>query len=174
MISKPWRQRLTYAAMSLFLAWHTLALVVAPVPDSEMKRSLRRLLGPYLTLFRLSNTWDFYAPNVGLGQQFRYLVEDGSGNRHTFIPTNDFGWFQPHYWWFRAWHNTIIDSPDDYGDLAAALFCKEHAALDPISITLVQVLQKDFVEKDQLAGRHPMDAEFVTENILKHVRCPGK
>jgi hypothetical protein len=167
-------KRLTYSAMSLFVVWHTLAMVVAPSPDSDLKRSLVRVLHPYLTLFKLGNTWDFYAPNVGYGQQFRYIVEDAAGQQHAFVPTDAWGWADPRYWWYTAWFNVIVDSPDDQGELVVSLLCKTHAKLDPVSITLMQVLQKDFAAEDQLSGKSPMDAEFVTVNILKRATCPGK
>src|ERR1700722_12933639 len=174
MVAEAWQKRLTYAAMSLFIAWHTVAMVIAPSPDSDLKRSLVRALHPYLTLFKLGNTWDFYAPNVGYGQQFRYIVENAVGRQHTFVPTEAWGWADPRYWWYTAWFNVIIDSPDDHGEVAVSVFCKAHAKLDPVSITLMQVLQKDFTVEDQLNGKNPMDAEFVTVNTLKRAACPGK
>jgi hypothetical protein len=54
MISKQWRERLGYAAMSVFVGWHTLAMVVAPAPEeSALVKSLHGLLQPYLALFNL-------------------------------------------------------------------------------------------------------------------------
>ena len=32
MIWNRWRRRLTYVAMSAFVAWHTIAMVIAPAP----------------------------------------------------------------------------------------------------------------------------------------------
>jgi hypothetical protein len=174
MISKQLQERLTYAAISVFLAWHALALMIAPLPDSSLKKSMHGVLHPYLRLFRLDNTWDFYAPNVGSGLQFRYVVEDGGGKQHTFKPTDDYGWFHPSYWWFRAWHNVIMDAPDLHGDLAVVLLCKKHHSLNPVSITLKKVQQNDFSVEDHLTGKHPMDTEFVTESELKRATCPAK
>ena len=59
---KQWRGRLAYAAMSLLVVWHTLAMIVAPSPDSVITRSVGALFEPYLTLFLLESTWSFYAP----------------------------------------------------------------------------------------------------------------
>src|SRR5439155_16029727 len=53
-----WRQRLTYLAMSLFVAWHTLAIIIAPTPTgSGLVQSLRSLVQPYISFFRLDNQW---------------------------------------------------------------------------------------------------------------------
>ena len=172
MISKPWRERLTYVAMSAFVGWHTLAMVIAPAPDSSViVQSVRGLFQPYLTLFRLDNLWDFFAPTVGKGSQFRYIVEDGAGNRHTFVPAADLSWFHPGYFWFRSWYYAIIETPELYADSAAALLCRKHAALHPISITLLEIQEGDFTRDDQLDGKHPMDPEFITVNTLKRATC---
>ena len=42
MTAKVWRERVIYTAMSLFVAWHTLAMIVAPAPgESDLMRGLR-------------------------------------------------------------------------------------------------------------------------------------
>ena len=94
---------------------HTLAIVVAPAPDtSVIAHSLRRVLQPYLTLLRLDNQWNFYAPNPGKGHQLRYVVEDAAGTRHTFIPTDGLNRIHPNEWWFRSLYDWIAESPDKY------------------------------------------------------------
>jgi hypothetical protein len=174
MISKHWRERLTYAAMSAFLAWHTAAIVIAPAPDvSGAVQALRVPFQPYLSLFRLDNLWDFFAPNVGRGSQFRYIIEDTRGNHHPFAPTEDLNWFHPSFFWFRSWYDAIIETPDTYADSAAAVFCRKHASLHPVSIIFLEAEAEDFTPADQLAGKHPMDPEFVTVSTVKRVTCPG-
>jgi hypothetical protein len=175
MISKPWRERLLYTALSAFLVWHTLAIVVAPAPDSSViAHSLRRVLQPYLTLLKLDNQWNFYAPNAGRGHQLRYLVEDAAGTRHAFTPTDDLSWIHPSQWSFRALYDWIAESPDVYGDAAAAQLCRKHAALRPMAIVLIDLEQKDFWPADHLSGKRPLDSEFVTVKDLGRVACPEK
>jgi hypothetical protein len=171
MIWNRWRQHLTYLVMSAFVAWHTLAMVIAPA-SSELVRTLRAALQPYLTLFRLDNPWNFFAPTIG-GSQLRYTLEDGAGAHHAFTPTQRLSWFHPDYFWFRDWHYAIIDSPEFYADRAGALLCRKHASLHPVSITLVSYEQGSFTPADQLSGKHPMDPEFITVNIVKTVECPA-
>ena len=36
MIRKAWRDRLIYSAASLFLGWHTIAMLLAPVPENNV------------------------------------------------------------------------------------------------------------------------------------------
>ncbi len=57
MTAKVWRERMIYAAMSLFVAWHTLAMIVAPAPgESDLIKGLRIVLDPYLHFLRLDNS----------------------------------------------------------------------------------------------------------------------
>jgi hypothetical protein len=174
MIWKQWRGRLTYTAMSVFVAWHTLAIVVSPAPDgSAMAQSLRNLLHPYMAVLRLDNRWDFYAPEVGKGRQFRYDIEDASAHRYSFVPTDELSWYHPDYWWFRAWYDAIMDYPETYADHFAALLCRKHAALHPTSIDLLMLQVGEFSADDHLSGKRPLDSEFVTVTTLKHEKCPA-
>jgi hypothetical protein len=172
MILQHWRTRAAYAAMSAFLAWHTAATLIAPAPAvSEGVQALRVAFQPYLSLFQLDNTWDFFAPDVGTGSVLRYIVVDSRGRHHVFTPIQDLNRFHPSSYWFRFSHNAVIRSPETYGDSAGAVLCKQHASLQPVSVILVQVEEGDFSPEDHLAGKHPMDPEFVTLSTLKRVEC---
>jgi hypothetical protein len=53
MISKHWRERLTFTAMSVFVAWHATATILAPAPNNGVIAiALRPIFQPYLSLFR--------------------------------------------------------------------------------------------------------------------------
>lgn len=170
MISKPWRERLTYTAMSIFVGWHTLAMVAAPASDaSATMQSLRLLLGPYLTLFELDHTWQFFAPDIARGDQLRYVITDASGQRRTFVPSEKWSWFHPA---ILGWDQSVLDEPDTYGGPLAAFFCREHVALRPVSITFLKVEEKDFKPEDHLNGNRPLDPEFTTVHAVKKIRCP--
>ena len=172
MISQLWRERLTYIAMSAFVAWHTLAMVIAPAPNvSAVETSLRSVFQPYLSLFRLDNQWDFFAPNPNRLAEFRYTIEDAAGNRHTFVPASELSWLRPEDIWFKSWHYAIFEAPEVHTEFAAALLCRKHAELHPVSITLLQALQEDFAPDDYLEGKRPLDPEFVTVTTLKRAQC---
>jgi hypothetical protein len=170
MVSKQWRERLSYTAMSVFLGWHTLAMVIAPAPQaSETVQALRLLLDPYLTLFELDHTWQFFSPDVARGDQLRYVIKDASGQSHTFVPSAKWRWFHPG---ILGWDESILDDPNVYGHSLAAFFCREHASLGPVSISLLKVEEKDFTPADHLNGKHPLDPEFITVRTLKRFKCP--
>jgi hypothetical protein len=175
MISNAFRERLIYGAMSAFIAWQTLAIVVAPAPQSSViVQGLRAVLQPYLTLFWLDSTWDFFAPSVDTSftsRQFLYVVEDNAGKKLFFMPEAEFSWLEPRYFWFRDWHLAIIDSPEDYADIAAAFYCRKHAALHPVAVTLLAAYEKPFTRTDFLARKKRWDPEFVTVDTIKNVKC---
>jgi hypothetical protein len=170
----PWRNRLTYLVMSLVVGWHTLAMVVAPAPDSSvLVQSLHLLLQPYLSLFRLDTHWNFFAP-VGKHAQFRYVIEDSVGNKHIFVPTEESNLSLPAYvWWreFKYFDDGIMESPEALADTAGALLCRRHASLQPRSVTLVEVTEQDFWPEDELRGKHPLDPEFVIIDSLRRIEC---
>ena len=179
MTAKVWRERVTYTAMSLFVAWHTLAMVVAPAPgSSDLIKGLRTVLDPYLHFFRLDNQWNFFAPDVGeqgrdpLDISLRYVIEDDAGKLHRVDPAAALNWFLPSSIWFTAWYLALLDSPDDFGGQFAALFCRQHADLHPVTITLYAAEQKDYAPLDRLRGKQPLDAEFVKVTTVKSFQCP--
>jgi hypothetical protein len=170
MILKPWRQRLTYTAMSIFVGWHTLAIVAAPASDaSAAMQSLRVLLTPYMTLFELDHTWQFFSPDVERGDQLRYVITDRSGRRHTFVPSEKWSWFHPAS---LGWDESVLDDPDTYAEPSAVFFCRKNAALRPVSIAFLQVQEKDFTPQDHLNGKRPLDPEFTTVRELRRFTCP--
>ena len=172
MISKKWRERLTYIAMSVFVAWHTLAMVIAPAPDSDVTKSLQIVLQPYLTLLRLDSQWQFFAPTVSEGSRLRYDIQDRTGKLHTFMPAEELSWFHPNFIWFRSWYYRIMDDPDNFGDYAAAQFCRKHASLQPLAITFYEIQEEKFTRDDFLSGKNRMDPGFFTIKMLRGIRCP--
>jgi len=172
MVSKRWRRRLSYAAMSAFLAWHTAAMVIAPAPAaSNAVQAARVPFQPYLGLFRLDNMWGFFAPYIGLESALRYVIEDNAGNEHLFKPTEGLNWFQPSFIWSWSLSEAVVWYPETYADSAAAYLCRKHAALQPVAVVLLEAQASDFTPEDQLAGKRPTDPEFVTVKHVKRIKC---
>jgi hypothetical protein len=179
MMAKVWRERVTYVAMSLFVTWHTIAMVVAPAPgSSDLIKGLRIVLDPYLHFFKLDNEWNFFAPDFDekdrdpVGVILRYVIEDDAGTLHRFDPTAGLNWFHPSSIWFRSWYLALLQNPDDFGDEFAALFCRENAELHPVTITFFEVDQQNYGPLDRLQGKQPLDPEFVKVAPVKSFECP--
>jgi hypothetical protein len=168
------RKRFSVLVMSLVVGWHSLAIVVAPAPaDSVTVQSLRSVLQPYLSLLRLDNSWAFFAP-VGNDSLVRYVVRDGDGNDHTFTPSEEpAGSLAKYVWWreFKYLYDRIVESPDVRSGVAGTILCQQHAALDPLFVTLLKVQRQNFTPEDQLAGYHPLDPEFVTVTGVVRIPC---
>jgi len=175
MIAARWRERLTYLAMSLVVGWHSLAIMVAPMPNgSAAVQSVYSLVQPYLALLRMDNHWNFFAPRIGRHRQFRYVVEDAAGRRHVFIPTEEPSESISEYYMWREWkylYDAIMDAPEGRGYLLGALYCKKHAALNPVSISLLKVQELDFWPEDYLQGRRPFDSKFIAVTTLSNIDC---
>ena len=151
--SKRWRERLTYSAMSLFLAWHTVATMLAPVPEKNViVQAFRGLFQPYLTLTGTDTTWDFFSP-LSSSYQFRYAIEDAAGNEHSFTPIADVNWLTPNHRWDERIFATLISTPALIGDYFTKQFCREHAALKPVAVTLLYLEEKEFWPQDYLLGK---------------------
>jgi hypothetical protein len=172
MISERLRARLAYLAMSAIVAWHTLAMVIAPAPDSDVTLLARVALQPYLTFFRLDNQWDFFAPTVGEGARLRYDIQDKSSKTQAFLPADELRWYHPNFLWFRSWYYRIIDDPDNYAENAAVVLCRKHAALQPLAITFYEIQEEKFTREDYLAGKQRMDQGFFSVRLLRGMRCP--
>jgi hypothetical protein len=169
--AKPRRNRILYAAGSLFLAWHLIAMLLAPLPDrNDIVRSFRALYQPYLSFFGLDTTWDFFSP-IGTGHQFRYTIEDADGKEHTFSPIEDVNWLLPERRWYERAFTELMNDPETYGSYFAALYCRKHAALKPVSILLVEMQEQRFRPKDQMSGKHPYEPPYVLANPLMRADC---
>lgn len=166
-----WRERLGNTAVSLFLMWHCCAMIVTPAPTSDLWALAQRLQKPYLALFRLNNTWSFFAPEVPAGTLLRYVVEDARGTSHMFDPISEQSGLSPTYIWYASWFNEIVHKPDVFAEGAGKFFCRKHTSLRPVSVTLLGFRQRRFLPKDQLAGLHPLDPAFLSETKLKQVTC---
>lgn len=172
-MTKVWRERVTYTAMSLLVAWHTLAMVVAPAPaTSDLVRGLRIVLKPYLQFLAIDNDWNFFAPEVRRNSVLRYVIRDGAGAEHSFDADANLNWLLPTSIWFRDWYLAVLDHPDAFAAEFAALFCREHADLHPVAITLLDAEEQDFGPQDRLQGKRPLDPEFVKVTEVKSFECP--
>jgi len=172
---KRWRESLTYLAMSLLVAWHSLAIIVAPMPDgSAMVQWLRAIVNPYISLFRLDNHWNFFAPTIARQTQLSYAIEDAAGARHEFKPSQDPTGSLPRYFMWREFkylYEGIMEDPEAYGDRITSLLCRKHASLNPTSVSMSQIQELDFRPEDYLQGHHPLDPDFVNVVTFADAAC---
>ena len=94
------------------------------------------------------------------------------GKAHRFAPGADLKWYYPTSIWFKAWFYAVMENPELYADSAGAIFCRQHAELKPVAVTLLEYQEGAIGPDDHLSGKHPLDEEFVTVNTVKRVPCP--
>ena len=176
MIAKPWRERLIYLAMSLFVAWHTIAIFTAPLPDNALSKALRSVWNPYLNYLRQDSTWSFFAPNIGKQGRIRFIFEDADGVEHLVVPTLDMNPFHPSYRWFRyVYHVVFVENADLFdGAKTIALLCRRYAALRPVFVTVMLYQEEvDLWPEHHLNGSDPLDVEFASTHLLRQEPCPN-
>jgi hypothetical protein len=170
------RLKLRYVLMSLFVLWQGIAIVVTAAPtELASTAALAPIFAPYYKFFALnSSPWAFYTPSISPGYHLRYSIEDAEGRQHVFEPSNELNTLLSDDWWFRAWHDAVASDSESYGEHAIAVFCRKHAALRPIKIALQRVdeRQTEFYPADHLAGKRPMDPEFISVTELMTDTCP--
>ncbi len=149
-------------------------MVSASPQGSIIDGWLRYVFHPYLAFFRLETPWGFFAP-VGKHAQFRYVIMDAAGKAHTFIPSEEPARSLSAYvWWreFKYLNDQIMASPDVRGDAAGAMLCQRHIALNPVSVTLLEVVEQNYGPADKLLGKHPFDPGYAIVVPLRRVACP--
>ena len=170
-----WRKRVTYIAMSLVAGWHTIAIVTSPLPPgSGLVQFIRSLMQPYMRVFRVDNQWSFFAPKVGRGGEFRYVVEASDGKRHVIEPSEEPRQSISHYFMWREWkylYDKVLDSPEERGYLIAGLLCKKHSTLNPVSISLLRVNELDFTAENYLEGYRHYHSRFIQLETLANINC---
>ena len=97
------RRKTIITVQSLFLLWHSLALVVGPAPGSYSMGKVYPIFKPYLQFLQIDTTWGFFSPEPGTGIVLRYDVEDSSGREYYFKPFPTLTL----KWQFAAW-NTLF------------------------------------------------------------------
>ena len=159
---KLWRSRVKMLAMSLVVAWQSLAILVAPAPsDSETVQAVRYVMQPYLSLFRLDNGWAFFAP-IGKHSEFRYVIKDGEGLDHTFVPTEEPATSISKYVWWREWKylwDGFMQTATNRAAHVGLLLCREHPELNPLFVTLLEIREQNYLPQDVLNGQRPLDPE---------------
>lgn len=72
--------RLGRIALSLFVVFHLLAIVLIPATENILSQSLSGTLRPYAGLFGLDTGWKFFAPNPVIYRELVVTVENQDGS----------------------------------------------------------------------------------------------
>ena len=126
MVWKELRERLVFMAMSAFVVWHAIAIMIAPASDnSVLVQSAAAGVRPLPVAVQARTTNGTSTRRTSAGAiSCATSWKAPTGIARTFTPTDGWSWHHPGYWWFRAWNDAIIASPDLYADRVIATLCR--------------------------------------------------
>lgn len=159
------------AAALAFLVWHGAAILLAPYPDSGIRRILRPVFEPYLRLAYLDHRWTFFGPRPDAGRLVRYEVIGDGGPVQEFalseaVDTASASWFR----WMRLFDRAATGEPELQRS-AAAWLCRRHADLRPRAVRFVVLHQLTLSPELSRAGVRPSDPEALWREPGDEIPC---
>ena len=165
-----YRRRLGYLFGSIFLFWHTTAVLMGPWPDSYLKRQFYAPFQGYLTLFFGENWWAFFAPGAlfGLTAEYEVQTPNGliSGPLTLALKKSDPNYFRLASMWDRTTTH-YSDYVRSYGRYVCLRLKKEH----PDQVRFITKAQKQLPMMLYLSGRRPREKEFLNTVELPWMKC---
>lgn len=156
---------------TLFLAGHTLALIIAPAPPSYIAGQVYPLFKPYLRALNLDNGWAFFSPDPSEGRLLRYAVIDQAGQRKEAPLTEALHRWSPAYLRYTSLFTAMDTDTPRHIEGVAEVLCRRHAAEQPARIMLIHRDQKALSPDDFLKGHRPLDPAYVEDSDLAYVPC---
>lgn len=167
------KRRIGYLVASVFVIWHTTAIVfVGPWPfENKFWRVLAPYFSTYIYSLQLGADWKFYAPDVALGSVLRYVVTSAeNGRRYQFNLTEALRRSGPSYYRYTTTYLYVIDYPAFKTDFLKYL-CKKHLDLSPATVDLDIFLQRRLGPEDYLRGDRPLDANYLRGRDVATFSC---
>lgn len=163
---------LKYLIASVFVIWHSGALLIAPAPASYMFNEVRSWYEPYLSLLNLNNGWAFFAPDPGLGTLVQYIITDDHGKEHRFDFSRQLDRNAARFQRYTSMLETISKNVEPYTESAGLHLCNQHKALHPVQIQFRIYDINIVIPEDYLQGARPLDETNLDLKILEPIRCP--
>lgn len=178
MIRSDRMRKIGLGLMSVFIVWHMIAMmVVGPFHESKIRATLYPVFKEYLWLVKLDGPWSFYAPNVAYGTIFRYETVSSSGERKTYPLTEakkkyEHGYVRNINFYLYFFFNPKYTKEQGYDTSVARYLCAQHVGSDVKEIIFKRYVQKRFTPQDYLAGKKPLDPEFLKHTAYGPYPCP--
>jgi len=164
--------------LSLFIIWHMVGIaIVGPFDRSFMRDGLMKVYQPYLATFHLNQSWPFYAPNPFPGSILNYQTISSAGEAETYPLTQARAKFNHAYFRYTNFYAYLFSDPEytrkkGYDKSVANYLCSKHQNQDVVSVKFILLNQKMFTRDDYLAGKRPLDKEFLRESVFGPYSCP--
>ncbi len=162
-------------AISLFLVFHLLGILIAPNPGSFLSLSLRPVYEPYLSLLGLASKWAFFAPEAN----YPPLYIDYVVNQKSKMPVS--GRFpqneNPYFWRDRYTRRItlarfILANEENVRNMFVPYLCLEYPDMESVNLWRVLATEPtlEMVQKGTKKITDP--AEFKIE-VLGIYYCPS-
>lgn len=168
--TRRYRRRVGYVVGSVFLLWHTTAILLGPWPASYWRAQVYAPFQNYLTLFFGENMWAFFAPGAIFGQLVRYEVETPSGSFSGDL-TRNLPHRDPNYFRMTAMWDKASSNYAGYERSYARHLCAALAHLQPTKLRFVGFSLKSLPPRLYLEGRRPLDDDMLKRSERPWYDC---
>lgn len=160
-----------YLLASLFLVWHTLALVIGPAPGSSLMGHIYPAFVPWLNSLNLNNQWGFFAPDPHAGSLPRYIVESADGGEQVVrlsetLQRSDAGFLR-----YSSLYLSLARQREPYLQAAAQYLCRQHRAQVPIAIHFFVGHQLRVGPEQYREGARPLQDDYMTVEYFEPIAC---
>ena len=165
------------AILTVFLVWHAVGIsIVGPFSRSSLRDGLMNLYQDYLAFFHLDRSWPFYAPNPFPGSILSYETVSYSGDTKSYPLTQARDKFDHAYFRYTNFYAYLFSDPKytalrGYDKSVARYLCRQHRAENLTAINFVLLTQTAFTNKDYIAGKHPLDSDFLERSTFGPYNC---
>ena len=160
-----------FLAASIFLTYHTLAICLAPAPDSYLRRKVAPFFEPYLKIFHLNNNWGYFAPDPASGILMRYRIEDEDGKMHVFKLTENLKRSDPDFMRMTSLFNKMPGMSPAYLQGIASYLCGRNSAIKPVRLQFMEGHQVRLSPWAWFRGKRPMDDEYMRLKLREWRMC---
>lgn len=160
-----------YLLASLFVAWHVLATVEAPAPESHLAYRVYPAFLPYLKLFHLNHGWGFYSGGLWGTLRVRYRVNTAPGEHRDFPLSENASSYGVAALRYRTLFNNVGTAGVAFTSSAAKHLCRRHSDLKPTSIEFLVARQWQIPVSLFLEGKRPLAEEYFFASEVRPIPC---
>ena len=157
--------------LSLFLAWHSLVMIVGPMPGSYLKDRIAPLINRYRVLFYQDTAWDFFSPSASAAPMVRYQVKESSGEEHLFKLSEEASRSSVFLRYVKLYAEMSSPGRRPFLESVARRLCRKHADLKPAEVQIIVLSATVPPPSRYLEGRTLQDADLYKIRQRSTVQC---
>lgn len=171
---KTFKNRFLYLIASIFIVWHSLAIIIGPAPGSYLMSKVYPIFKPYLIAFHINNEWGFFAPDPAKGSLLRYIIVDDKNQEHVFKLTENLRRNGHGFLRYTSLYLTIARNNENFVVSAANYLCAKHNDINSKQIQFFMGHQQAITPDEFIAGHRPLDDKYMSVEYLPSLSCNNK